>query len=111
MHAYAAVIYIALKTHSDATIKFVVSKTRVVPLQSQTIPRLELLSALLLSRLVVSVTESLKPTLSLSEVRCYTDSQIALYWIRGSDKEWKPFIENRVSEIRRNVHPRKVQSS
>ena len=80
MHAYAAVIYIALKTHSDATIKFVVSKTRVVPLQSQTIPRLELLSVLLLSKLVVS----LKPTLPLSEVQCYTDS---LYWIHGSDKE------------------------
>ena len=31
------------------------AKTKVAPLQAQTIPRLELLSALLLSRLMVSV--------------------------------------------------------
>ena len=105
MQAYAAVVYMALKTRSGIAVRFVVSKTRVVPLQSQTIPRLELLSALLLAKLIVSVTESLKLTLPSVEVRCYTDSQIVLYWIRGSSKEWKPFVENRVREIRRNVHP------
>ena len=56
--AYAAVVYIADGSEPPS---FVVSKTRVSPLKSQTIPRLELLSALLLARLVSSVVESLRP--------------------------------------------------
>ena len=102
--AYAAVIYLVLRTSSNV-VRFVVSKTRVAPLQSQTIPRLELLSAYLFSKLIVSVVDSLKPTLPQIDVRCYTDSQVALYWICGTNKEWKPFVQNRVNEIRRNVHP------
>ena len=38
-------------------------------------------------------------------VRCYTDSQVALCWILGTTKEWKPFVNNRVKEIRTRVSP------
>ena len=58
-HACAAVIYLVIQTQTCPVIRFVVSKTRVSPLKSQTIPRLELLSALLLARLMKSVTDSL----------------------------------------------------
>ena len=90
---------------SGIAVRFIASKTRVAHLLPQTIPRLELLSAVLLSRLIVSVLSSIKPTLLLLDVRCYTDSQVALYWICGTNKEWKPFVHNRVTEIRRNVQP------
>jgi len=103
--AYAAVVYLVLRTNTDTTVRFVVSKTRVAPLRPHTIPRLELLSAFLLSRLIASVANSLRPTLPQLEIQCFTDSQVALYWIRGTNKEWKPFVQNRVNEIRRNVHP------
>ena len=85
--------------------RFVAAKTRVAPLKTQTIPRLELLSALILSRLVVSVCDSVQPMTGPLQVRCYTDSQVAMYWIRWKDKEWRPFIENWVRDIQRNVHP------
>eukprot|EP00731_Ephydatia_muelleri_P025594 Em0017g677a len=58
--AYAAVIYMLSKTETRVLSRFVTAKTRVAPLQVQTVPRLELLSALLLSRLMVSVRNNLQ---------------------------------------------------
>ena len=103
--AYAAVVYLVIRTGVNTRVQFLVSKTRVAPLQTQTVPRLELLSAFLLSKLIVSVFESLQPTLPHLKIQCYTDSQVALYWIRGTNREWKPFVRNRVNKIRCNVHP------
>ena len=103
--AYAAVIYLVTVIDDGAEITFVAAKTRVAPLQPQTIPRLELLSALLLARLISTVDDSLKSILSHFELRCFTDSQVALYWIQGVDREWKPFVRNRTAEIRRKVAP------
>ena len=48
-----------------------------------------------------NVTESLSERLSLEKLRCFTDSQVALFWIRGIGKDWKPFVQNRVDEIRK----------
>ena len=86
--AYAAVVYLILRSEVNTTVRFVAAKTRVTPLQKQTILRLELLSALLLLRLIVSVSNSLKSILPQLPLRCYTDSQVTLFWIRGIDKEW-----------------------
>ena len=58
-HAYAAVVYLVLKSPIGQIVRFVASKTRVSPLKPQTIPRLELLSALLLARLMKSVATSI----------------------------------------------------
>ena len=59
LRAYAAVVYLRVKTRTGYSVTFLASKTRVTPLREQTIPRLELLSALLLARLITSVKESL----------------------------------------------------
>ena len=64
-----------------------------------TIPRLELPAALLLAQLMGSPTRALKSKLSLSEPHCFSDSIVTIYWIRGSGKIWKPFVQNRVLEI------------
>ncbi len=99
--AYAAVVYIQFKTGLQHITRFVASKSRVAPLQTQTIPRLELLSALLLSKLIVSVHD-IRGQKSISSV---SDSKIALYWITCITKNCKVFIENRVKEIQHNVSP------
>lgn len=101
LQAYAAVIYLLMKGDSESYSCLVASKTRVAPLSKQTIPRLELISALLLSKLISQVSTALKDELPLEPPRCYTDSKVALYWIRGENKEWKQFIQNRVTSIRR----------
>jgi len=53
--AYAAVVYLVIKTDCGVKMQFIVAKTRVSPTQELTIPRLELLSALLLARLINTV--------------------------------------------------------
>ena len=100
MVAYAAVIYLVAVTPSRKFSSFVVAKTRVSPLKTQTIPRLELLSALLLARLLKTVMCTLTTRLTLQTPRCFTDLTISLCWIKGTDKDWKPFVQNRVLEIR-----------
>ena len=63
-------------TSAGVTVRFVVSKTKVAPLQPLTIPCLELLAAFLLSKLISYMTDSLRPTLPQLDVHCYTDSQM-----------------------------------
>jgi hypothetical protein len=101
--AYAAVVYLVEEDEDHTYSHFVASKTRVSPLKPVTIPRLELLSALCLARLMSNVTESLSERLSLGDPRCFTDSQVALFWIRGVEKDWKPFVQHRAEEIRKLI--------
>ena len=98
-NVYAAVVYLVIETAAGIHVKFVTAKTRVSPLQQQTIPRLELLSAVILAKLMANLTK-IQAQLTLS---CYTDSQVAFYWIIGTSKEWKQFVQNRVSAIRRLI--------
>lgn len=93
-------VFLKIRTADDCTAQFVVSRTRVAPLCEQSVPRLELLAALLLSRLLSSVTQALMLEQALDKLQCYTDSKTVLYWVRGVEKEWKRFVQNRVNEIR-----------
>lgn len=107
MVAYAALIYIVPCSTARVQTKghtAYIEDRRVAPLQSQTIPRLELLAAVLLARLVTTVQEALSKAITLEESLCYTDSKIVLHWIKGQDKSWKLFVQNRVQEIRSQVN-------
>ena len=75
--AYAAVVYLVAKKSVGESLTFIMPKARVASTQIQTIPRLELLSALLLARLLTSVSNALSPQLDLSTPRYFTDSMIA----------------------------------
>jgi len=100
--AYAAVLYIS-STYSDGSteVKLLCSKTRVSPTKKQTIPRLELLGALILARLVHSVRASLPV---LSGVYLWTDSMTVLHWICNR-RGWKQYVQHRVEEIRKLTNP------
>ena len=106
LKAYAAVVYLLMETPFGRYTRITASKTRVSPLKNpQTIPRLELLSALLLARLMDSITHALENDLPLSEPHCFSDSTVAIFWIRGVEKIWKPFVQNRALEIRKLLPP------
>jgi hypothetical protein len=98
--AFAAVVYLRTEhANGDIEINLVVSKIRVAPIKRQSIPRLELLGATILVRLVKSVKEAMSSLKTPSEVFLWSDSYTVLCWIRN-DKTWKPYVQNRVKEIR-----------
>ena len=70
---------------------------RVAPTKTVSLPRLELLAAVVNAGLLKVVAESL--TLRRDRVVCWTDSMVTLQWIRGSSWQWKTFVANRVTEI------------
>ena len=103
LRAYAAVVYLVIEMEGERVPRLVCSKTRVAPLREITIPRLELLSGLLLAQLIRTVTSSLETEIQLAPPQCFTDSKVSYYWITVCNKAWKPFVQNRVNEIRRVV--------
>ena len=100
--AYATVLYLSSVYENEVVdVKLVCFKTRVSPTKPQSIPRLELLGAVILSRLVHTVTPLLPP---LSGVSLWTDSMTVLHWIRNR-KNWKQYVQHRVSEIKKLTNP------
>ena len=59
----------------------------VAPVKGHSIPRLQLLAALLLARLISSLESALSSEIDLMPSMCYTDSKVALYWIKGESQE------------------------
>ena len=103
--AYGACVYLTA-THPDGSCEssLVISRARVAPIKSVSLPRLELLAALLCARLVVYVREALRLPLQ-QEVHCWTDSEITLAWVQKDPSNWKTFVANRVSAIQQLTSP------
>lgn len=102
---YGAMVYLKIpKEEGSATTSLVAAKARVAPLKRVTIPRLELLAALLAARLLSHVKSALGLPDSCSYT-CWSDSQVALAWLRGDPSRWKQFVSNRVTEIQRLTDP------
>ncbi|MCG8621379.1 MAG: hypothetical protein MJE68_05165, partial [Proteobacteria bacterium] len=74
LRAYAAAVYLRVETKNTYS-HLLCSRTRVAPLKKISIPRLELLSALLLARLISMITNALETEIELAEPTCHTDSQ------------------------------------
>ncbi|XP_043466289.1 uncharacterized protein LOC122501089 [Leptopilina heterotoma] len=101
--AYAAVVFLRIrKSNGTFLSRIVASKTRVAPVKTISIPRLELCAAVLVIELLTRVITELR--LSDSSIYAWSDSQIVLHWLRSSDpSRWPVYIANRVSKIQRSL--------
>ena len=76
-------------------------KSGVVPLKKFTIQGLELLGNFILSKLFVTVHDSLVSEINISNFYCWTEWQISLAWIQATNQEFKTLLENRVNTLRK----------
>lgn len=98
--AYGANVYLRIETSNGISSHLIASKTRIAPLKTETIPRLELLAALLLAKLITSVSNALRNSIKIDKLVCWSDSQIVLWWIYREPKDFKVFVSNRLLQIR-----------
>ena len=83
--AYGAVIWLRWQTTNGIFFLFVAAKSFVAPVKRKSIPRLELLSALVLARFVSSV----KMIVNFSKVCLWSDSATVLHWLNMSHTNLK----------------------
>lgn len=76
----------------------IAARSRVSPINTVSIPRLELCGAALLSNLMHHLITNIFSTIDL-ELYAWCDSQITLAWLKSPPSRWKVFIGNRTSQI------------
>lgn len=101
MKGYGTVSY--FRDPKSLNTAFILSKSRVSPLKKLSLPRLELMAALIASRMASYLTKLFG--IIQQNTYCFSDSQIVLHWIKGSANKWKPFVANRVQEIQNLIDP------
>ena len=101
--AYGAVLYFkTVYVDGSVTVGIVAAKTQVSPVKSQTIPRLELIAALILSRLAVTVHNSLEPAgsacgdVSFDRLNCCS-------LLDKQSQTLEAFLSSRVDEIHKHT--------
>ncbi|GFX99310.1 integrase catalytic domain-containing protein [Trichonephila clavipes] len=102
--AYGAAAFLRVEHKDRVSVDLVTSKSRVAPLKRLSLPRLELMGALLAARLAKEVKKILDQKCS-TRAFFWTDSQVILHWIKGPSHRWKPFVANRVREIQSLTDP------
>ncbi|PIK53264.1 hypothetical protein BSL78_09838 [Apostichopus japonicus] len=95
---YAAVAYLRTE-HLNGQIQcsFVMGKARLCPLKRVTIPRLELMSAVLAVELGQVITKELR--LPIENLIYWTDSTSVLQYIKNESRRFRTFVANRVAKI------------
>lgn len=98
--SYGACVYIVSgNSKNEWVCHLLCAKSKVSPLKSLTMPRLELCAALVLSQLMSKVISSTH--FKFKDIYCWSDSTIVLGWLRITPNLLKPFVNNRVAEIQK----------
>ncbi|XP_045538507.1 uncharacterized protein LOC106708429 isoform X2 [Papilio machaon] len=98
---YAAGVLLRAEKNKKVTTQLISAKSRVTPPKKISIPRLELLAALIGARLLTQVRENLN--LQHCSEYCWTDSAVTLCWI-NRELPLNTFVGNRIKEIRQHTN-------
>ena len=83
--AFASVVYLRVIYEGEIDTMLVISKNKIAPIKRLSVPRLELLAALITSRSVHCVKEALETLnkVNINKVYFWSDSFTTLFWIKG----------------------------
>jgi hypothetical protein len=96
--AYAAAVYIRIYDEKgNSKCSLVIGKSRLAPIKSMSIPRLELAAAVVAVKLYQLVSQELD--LNVDARYFWTDSMIVLGYIRNETRRFKTFVANRLAVI------------
>ena len=54
-------------------------------------------------RFLLLVKKALSVEVNITKFVCWSDSKVALWWIKSVNKSWKVWVENSLSEIRKDI--------
>lgn len=95
--AYAAAAYFRAEYYGQIICSLVASKTRVAPLKPISVPKMELMAAILALRLGRFCCN--ETSLQINRRVFWTDSKDVLYWIRSDARRFQQFVAVRIGEI------------
>lgn len=96
--AYGAAAYIrTVKPNGKVHITLVATKSRVAPIKTQSIPRLELFGAVLGSKLLAYVEEA--TNIKNIPITMWTDSAIVVNWINKDLSRMSAYVGTRIAQI------------
>lgn len=96
---YGAVLYARVETETQVECILIASKSRVAPLKTLTVPRLELCAAQMLSELVETFRRATERR--QGKATLWMDSAIVLAWLTKDAATLKTFVNNRIQKIHR----------
>ena len=98
--AFGTCIFIRWVTTEGVQLRFVAAKAFVAPLKRKSIPKVELMGVIAMSRLTTEIVDALGLTFMF--IRFWIDSEVVLYWLFSESCLYKPFVSTRVQEFQDN---------
>ncbi|XP_055584778.1 uncharacterized protein LOC129737643 [Uranotaenia lowii] len=101
--AYACAVYLRAEVAGRVECTLISAKAKVTPLKTLTIPRAELMAALIGSRLIDNIVKD--HSLEITRRIVWTDSRTVLAWITSDLRRYNQFVSCRIGEIIEKTNP------
>ena len=95
--AFGTCIFVRWQTTTGIEIRFVAAKAFVAPLKHKTTPRLELMGAVAMGRLMKEVESALPYDFGMRTL--WIDSEVVIHWVNSVSNRHKPFVSCRIQEL------------
>ena len=103
--AHCACVYIRVLCQHRLRARLLASKYHLILSKPLSSPCFELLLCVLLSRLIDSSQKALETELVLENVCLWSDSQMALWWLKQVNKRWSVWVQNRIEYVWALIEP------